>query len=317
MKTPSKIFEVPSGPDILKLRMKELEARIKKESARTFADYEVQIEKAKIRNKKIQEQIKLSGANLPDFEAIDGSFSKQRQEELKTIQEQLRHNKPESGYVPDYVKVRLHKARQMEAIPFTTPVVSAHWHSQSIPGADDLSGVDVDIIASNPEAQQVGAGLIGSGSGWQHYGGPSPQYHASVAWCFFYAPAQTRIYHLTPHVFFRGTFIVRAFDEWWNSKYASVYAGLVQAHVWQSDDMPFNYTGSNLFGYGDDNIDMNGRFDADVAETFDLPMEANKFAIITVYASFGLIVRGEDSYAEMNFGGSPYNYIACPFMNIT
>ena len=38
--------------------------------------------------------------------------------------------------------------------------------------------------------------------------------------------------------------------------------------------------------------------------------------MIEAYAGYYVEARGDDSYAELVFGGDPGSYVACPFMHI-
>lgn len=130
----------------------------------------------------------------------------------------------------------------------------------------------------------------------------------STFWFYFY-PSANRFYAVVPRVRFRGFYILRANDKWWNSKYARVVTD-VRVRAYQYNWKP--ETVYTVLNHGDDNIDTNPRFDQDRSFYYSFLAGGGDLAWIRVNVRIYAYARGSGSYAEVNFASGVANYLQVP-----
>jgi len=148
-----------------------------------------------------------------------------------------------------------------------------------------------------------------SGGGWW---GSADITIYSTFWYYFY-PWANRHFTVTPHVKFRGFYILRADDKWWNSKYARVQCDVrVRAYQynWKSQAV------HPVINHGDDNIDLNTRFDDTRHFYYSFLAGAGDLAWIRVMVRLYAYAKGSGSYAELNFASGSANYLQTPHVHI-
>jgi hypothetical protein len=189
--------------------------------------------------------------------------------------------------------------------------------------AIELPLVGRELYASSPEFLTEVDGEVGPISAvpwnphtsnpwcWARGGGWWSSYSYTIYstfWFYFY-PSASRYYAVLPQVRYRGFYVLRADDKWWNSKYAQVVTDVrVRAHQynWKSESV------YPVLNHGDDNININWRFDNDRTFYYSFLTGANDLAWIRVMVRIYAYARGSGSYAEINFASGSANYLQAP-----
>lgn len=149
-------------------------------------------------------------------------------------------------------------------------------------------------------AQGAGSGIAGTGVG---------KIQAWVDFGFWFKPKVSKFYSIRPLFRFRGFYIVKANDKWYNSKYAKVIASTwVNVHQ-------YNWKGWNhvdVLNVADDNINVNKRFDADRYMYNSYLLGGGDWAYIRCTIGLYAYARGSGSYAKLDFSTGNANYLCVP-----
>jgi len=149
-------------------------------------------------------------------------------------------------------------------------------------------------------ANGAGSGLFGSGAG---------SYTMYMDWWFVYRPGVSRNYSHRVSVPFHGFYIIKADDGFWDSKEAKVGINL------STVGYQYNYkqtATTNVFSMGNDNINVNDRFDGWRTMYYSTLFGGGDQAYVRVTASFNVYARGGGSTARLNFGDGAANYLGMP-----
>jgi hypothetical protein len=162
----------------------------------------------------------------------------------------------------------------------------------------------------NPGNIDLWISCNGSGSGLFGTGACSGT--LIMDWWFTYNAPENRNYAHTIWVPFHGFYIVISDDGFFTSKRANARIDL------SAVGYQYNYkaTGStNVFDLGDDNIDVNDRFDGWRTMYYSDLLGADT-AYLRVSASFSVYARGGGSHAQLNFSDGNANYMGVPWVYI-
>ena len=154
-------------------------------------------------------------------------------------------------------------------------------------------------------ASGAGSGNFGTGAGsnqtWVEFG----------AW---YRPSENRFYSVVPHFQFRGFYIVRSDDGWFTSKEArivvSCWTNVYQYGNWKG------WNSVNVLDVGNDNIDVNQRFDADRYPYSSFLLGAD-WAFVRCTIGLHAYARGSGAYALNDYNAGNANYLGVPEISIT
>ncbi|GAB3325422.1 hypothetical protein GCM10027299_23510 [Larkinella ripae] len=148
-----------------------------------------------------------------------------------------------------------------------------------------------------------GSGLFGSGAA---------SFTVYLDWWFTFRAPENRNYSHTIQVPFNGFYIIRADDGFWDSKEANARISL------SAVGYQYNYkatASTNVFSMGNDNINVNDRFDGWRTMYYSTLLGADQ-AYLRVTASFYVYARGGGSHAQLNFSTGNANYIGVPYVYI-
>lgn len=175
--------------------------------------------------------------------------------------------------------------------------------------AEEISAMDVVYNSSTQKrynwASGGGSGLFGTGAAsntqWVEFG-------------FWFRPAVTKVYSIIPTVVFRGYYIVKADDSWYDSKEARAHV-----NIWVNA-YQYNWKGwstHNVMSVGGDNINVTNRLDTNRSVYHSALLAAGDWAFIRVVVEMYVYARGGGSYAELNFAAGTGNYLQCPYCVIS
>lgn len=149
-----------------------------------------------------------------------------------------------------------------------------------------------------------------SGGGWGCTGGVGSN-TSYVEWGFWFRPTDSRFYSIRPFFRFRGYYIVRANDKWYNCKFARVVMS-AQTNCYQ-----FNWKGWNsvdVLNVGDDNINVNKRFDDDRYTYNSYLLAGGDWAYVRARIKLQVYAKGSGSYAKNDYSTGTANHICVPYV---
>lgn len=258
--------------------------------------------------KLISEHFKGLGVDSKKYEAYNKELTSINNAEIKAFQANL---SPETS--PDFAL----SADDIEAssidnalVDSSTQVIytssanafSTQEHSQ--PG-DEFSASSTIFNSSTQKrynwAKGAGSGIAGSGAAsntqWVEFG-------------FWFKPSVSRVYSIVPRNVFRGFYIVKADDAWYDSKYAKASVNIwinVKQYNWKG------WSTHNVMNIGGDNINRNNRLDTNRSNYHSALLGGRDWAYIRVSVQMYVYARGGGSYAELNFAKGSANYMKCPY----
>lgn len=145
----------------------------------------------------------------------------------------------------------------------------------------------------------------GSGFGWDAKADQYP-HHATVVIEYEFVPDQTALWMFRSEVDFHGFYIVRADDDWWNSKEARVK---IRASVKAYQYFFGAEAKYNVFSVEDDNINVATLFDESLFVDYSMNLRQGDSARVYIMLFFDAFAKGSGSYAEINFEGGNGNFV--------
>jgi hypothetical protein len=255
------------------------------------------------------EQFKATGVDLKKYEAFHNALDADNANQLKRIKDKYAAEASASKIiVSEQREIALNAATAPEELRIIPPAYAAIFSTKD--KEDKLSGgTGTDV--PNYSVIDAWDWASGAGNGW--FGSGAGSYQVWVEFGFWYFPTVNRFYSIVPHNLFRGFYIVRSDDGFWDSKYARVVID-IWTNVWQ-----YNWKGwtqNTVLDVGSDNIDVNNRFDTERHTYNSVLLGANDWAYVRNYVSLYVYARGGGSYAELNFAVGNANYLSCPHVHI-
>jgi len=264
---------------------------------------------AKIAEEQYQAEIKsieAAGLNISNLNALDLELSAKAEEELQSIEAQMYSESQESIRIADDLDVE--KTLLPQDAYVLTPIWVGAFSDDDV--QDKLTAASLittqTLLAGGGckdfynWAKGAGSGIAGTGVGkiqsWVYFG-------------FWFKPPTSRFYTVRPFFRFRGYYIVRANDRWYNSKFARVTVS-----AW-TNVKQYNWKGWNhvdVLNVGGDNININPRFDADRYTHNSFLLGGGDWAWISCVIGLYAYARGSGSYAKNDFSTGNANYLCVP-----
>ncbi len=148
------------------------------------------------------------------------------------------------------------------------------------------------------------------GGGWGCTGGVG-SINSYVEWGFWFRPSVTRFYSVRPFFQFRGYYIVKANDKWYNCKFARA---IVSA---QTNCHQYNWKGWNsvdVMNEGGGNINVNKRFDANRYTYNSYLLAGGDWAYIRPRVKLYAYGKGSGSSAYNNYSTGAANKVCVPYV---
>ncbi len=143
------------------------------------------------------------------------------------------------------------------------------------------------------------------GGGWGCTGGVGSILR-HVTWWFSFTPSGNKFYSIIPFVKFRGFYLTKANDKWYNCKHAR---GRVQIKV---NAYQYNWKGEEVRTVLDSsggNISVNHRFDTTRHVYYTALLGGGDKVWIRVRVALYAYAKGGGSYSELNFATGAANYL--------
>ncbi|MEZ5812443.1 MAG: hypothetical protein R3D45_13605 [Rhizobiaceae bacterium] len=280
-----------------------------REMAELMAEKRAAARAADEREKSTVKQLAAAGFDPAKVAGVDAEFAAQAKKELEEIEARMNAQSQEARYSAE-IDTRT-AMLTTDATMLTPAWVGAFSDDASDDPLTEASDISSQLVIGGGAckdyynwASGAGSGLAGTGVGkiqsWIDFG-------------FWFKPTQSRFYSIRPLFRFRGYYIVRADDGIFTSKFARVTVS-----AWTNVHQ-YNWKGWNhvdVLNVGDDNINVNKRFDTDRTTYNSYLLGANDWAYIRCTIGLWAYARGSGSYAKNDFATGNANYLCVPQVHV-
>lgn len=280
-----------------------------REMAELMAEKRAAAKAAEEREKSALKQISSAGIDVAKLDGVNAAIAADSKKELEEIEAKLNQQSQEAAYSDEI-------ANGTALLPNDATMLTPAW-----------VGAFSDNAADDPltDASDVGAQLVlpggacknyynwASGAGSGNFGTGVGKIQSWIDFGFWFKPTQSRFYSIRPLFRFRGYYIVRADDGFFTSKFARVTVS-----AWTNVHQ-YNWKGWNhvdVLNKGDDNININKRFDDDRYTYNTYLLGANDWAYIRCTIGLWAYARGSGSYAKNDFSTGNANYLCVPHVHV-
>jgi hypothetical protein len=241
--------------------------------------------------------------------AQDKDRAAEQQKDIDRISKELSQDTP-SGDL-DVSRVDVTAGLAPEGVQVLSPVFSSVYsstHEQTEARADaPVSDWYYNTTEHNPWAwaQGAGSGIAGTGVG---------ETSIEVDFWYYFVPGEARFYSVNPYTYYRGFYIVKSDDSWYDSHYARA---VVSSHV---NVFQYNWKGWNSVNELDianDNINVNQRFDTLRNHYYSALLGTGDGAWILNRVRLWVYGRGGSAYSKLDFGTGTGNYITAPYVYVS
>lgn len=175
----------------------------------------------------------------------------------------------------------------------------------------------IDATAIEAQSTVYGGGCKNlynwaSGADWGCTGGVG-QINSYAEFGFWFKPPTSRFYSIRPHFQFRGYYIVKANDKWYNCKSARV---IVSA---QTNCYQYNWKGWNsvdVLNVGGQNLNINRRFDDDRHTYNSYLLAGGDWAYVRARIKLRAYAQGGGSYAKNDYSTGSANRLCVPHVHV-
>lgn len=254
-----------------------------------------------------REQLKDAGLPIEEMEREDERDGKDARERIdKAREEYLAQPSRRAIELPE---VAAEKTLALGPDSSRAALVGRELYASDAKFLEGIEGDTGNPLAIPYDPHTANPWCWASGSGWW---GSADIAIYSTFWYYFY-PWANRHFSVQPLVTFRGFYILHADDKWWNSKYAKVECD-VRIRAYQ-----YNWKAQSVvpvLNHGDDNINLNTRFDDTRHHYYSFLAGEGDLAWIRIMVRLYAYARGDGSYAELNFGTGSANYLQVPHCHV-
>ncbi|MBW2163247.1 MAG: hypothetical protein JRF43_02040 [Deltaproteobacteria bacterium] len=264
---------------------------------------------AKIAEEHYQKEIRAmeaAGLKIANLEALDVELGTEVEAEIEILEAKMNEMSQEPAVAISELDIE--KTFLPQDAFILTPAWSAAFSDDD--AQDKLTGaspIEAQTLLGGGGcknkyvwAKGAGSGIAGTGVG---------KIQSYVYFGFWFKPPVSRFYSIRPLFRFRGYYIVKANDRWYSSKYAKVVASTwvnVKQYNWKG------WGHVDVLNVGDDNINVNKRFDADRYMYTSYLLRGGDWAWISCVIGLYGYARGSGSYANLNFSTGNANHICVP-----
>lgn len=294
--------------------VQSLVQQIREESERQNAERGKELERAEELGaaKAAATRDQLLGLGLSESDlVVDEKQAAAQQKDIDRLRKELSKSPggDDGGFDPSQVDLTPGSAPEGVRVlrPAFASVLSA-THEQTDARADAPAS---DWYYNNTEqnpwvwARGAGSGIAGTGVG---------ETSIEVDFWYYFVPTAARFYGVNPYTYYRGFYIVKSDDSWYDSHYARA---VVSSHV---NVFQYNWKGWNSVNeldVGNDNINVNQRFDTVRNHYYSTLLGANDGAWILNRVKLWVYARGGSAFSQLDFGTGAGNYITAPYVYVS
>lgn len=288
--------------------VRQLRAESEKEHDSVKADLAQAEEQGAPRAEAAHDQLIKLGLSEADL-TQDKERAAEQQRNIEEITSQLSKDAPARDFDPS--RVDLTAGSVPEGVQVLTPafssVLSAPLHQSQAEADAPASDWYYNNVEHNPWAwaQGAGSGIAGTGVG---------QTTVEVDFWYYFVPRDARFYGINPYTTYRGFYIVKSDDSWYDSHYARA---VLSSHV---NVYQYNWKGWNSVNeldVGNDNINVNQRFDTTRNHYYSALLGANDGAWILNRVQLWVYARGGSAFSKLDFATGSGNYITAPYVYVS
>ncbi|MDN5870549.1 MAG: hypothetical protein L0H73_07520 [Nitrococcus sp.] len=285
--------------EIIEEREQEMKAlRALKQKARKAAEERDQ-----------NESLKAAGLDVDKLDKLHCEYLQQAEREIQTIESQMEEQSRK--VTSDAFGVDVDATFLPAGAKRLTPV----W----VAGFSDADGQTERAGASvlAPQAILTGGGCKNyynwaKGGGWGCTDGTGKN-QSWIDFGFWFKPSESRFYSVRPLFRYRGYYIVKADDAWYNCKSARVKVTQwvnVKQYNWKG------WKSETVLDVSDDNITVNKRFDDDRHMYTSYLLGAGDWAYIRCTIGLYVEAEGGGSYAKNDYSTGNANFLCAPHCHV-
>lgn len=258
--------------------------------------------------------LEAAGLDVGSLRKLENERVEEAREELEEIEKRMAKESSESVEAKG---LEVEDSFLPESSRMLTPVwVAGFSDSEETHPAPYAEGSAAELSASSDlNSQLVLSGGScknyynwASGGGWGCTDGVGSN-QSWVEFGFWFRPEVNKHYAVIPKYRYRGFHIVRADDEWYNCKHASVKLTQwvnVRQYNWKG------WTSETVYNIGSANINRNQRFDDDRTMYSSYLLGGGDWAFIRCVIGLYARAKGGGSYAKNDFSTGSANYLCVP-----
>lgn len=286
--------------------IREISEERSREMAELIAEKKNAAKTAQEREKAALKQVQNAGIDMAKLASADAAIGAEAAKEIEDIETRLNQQSQESAFSAEIDP-------SASFLPAGATMLTPKWV-----GAFSDNAPDDNLTQSS----EVSSQSLLSGGGCKDYynwakGGGSGNFGTGVgkiqSWIefgFWFRPPESRFYSVRPLFRYRGYYIVRADDGFFTSKYARTIVSAwtnVHQYNWKG------WNSVNVLDVGDDNINVNRRFDADRYTYNSYLLGGGDWAFIRCTIGLYAYARGSGSYTKNDFATGNANYLCVPY----
>lgn len=260
-----------------------------------------------------------AGIDVDDLEDLEDDRVEAQREEIEDIEARMEEQSQEIRPVDLKVDTSLPEGAQ-RLTPVWVAGFSNDGSDEEYSSMAERDGNGAAISAANLQAQTVLSGGAcknyynwAKGGGWGCSDGVGDN-QSWVEFGFWFKPGQNRHYSVVPKYRYRGFYIVKADDEWYNCKQARVkvtqWVNVKQHGNWKG------WTNKTVNDVSGGNIDVNRRFDDDRHMYSSYLLGEGDWAFIRCVIGLYARAQGGGSYAKNDFSTGSANYLCVPHCHV-
>lgn len=291
----------------LQALVRQVRADSDRENERRIQAQKEAEERGTARAEDARDQFLKLGLSESDLEEDTDSAS-EREQDIAALTQQLSQAAPSIDL--DLSRINLPTATA-ESVQVVSPLFSSLLSSpmaQTGALADAVASVYYyNNVEQNPWAwaQGSGSGIAGTGVG---------ETTIEVDFWYYFVPSANRYYGINVYTNYRGFYIVKSDDHWYDSQFAQVVLSN-RVNVYQ-----YNWKGwdsVDVLNVSGDNINVNSRFDDNQNHYYSALLAAGDGAWILNRVRLYVYARGGTAYSKLDFGTGAGNYVIAPYVYVS
>jgi hypothetical protein len=285
--------------------IREISEQRSREMAELISEKKAASRVAEEREKKALKDLQSAGIDTAKIAGINAGISADAEREIVEIEARLNQQSQESAFSADFDPSPAFQPS--DTVMLTPAWVGAFSDNALDDNLTDASEVSSQTLLSGGGCKDYYNWAKGAGSG--NFGTGVGKIQSWIDFGFWFRPPQSRFYSVRPLFRYRGYYIVKADDGFFTSKYARTIVS-AWTNVHQYNWKGWNHV--NVLDVGDDNININRRFDADRYTYNSYLLGAGDWAYIQCTIGLYAYARGSGSYTKNDFATGNANYLCVP-----
>lgn len=255
-----------------------------------------------------RESLRIGGINVDELQTFEADYVEQAEQEIEEIEARL------DEASRDQLRETLEVGDTF--LPEGAVTLRPVWLGEF---SDDDDGRELVATSALTTGNVLSGGACkdyynwAKGGGWGCTGGVG-DIQSWVEFGFWFKPSANRYFSIIPHYRYRGYYIVKADDKWYNCKSARVTV-TQWVDVWQHGHWK-GWTNETVNNVGGGNINVNRRFDDDRHMYSSYLLGGGDWAFIRCVIGLRARAKGGGSYAKNDFSTGGANHLCVPHCHV-